>query len=110
MQPDPLHALGDVLRILHAAHIEYFLGDSFASGARGEFSATNDLDLVIRIDSSNVDVLLSHLLKHRFGIVLGRSCCDLHLNWRSARGGLSSLARHAQSAFDLCARFGVLLS
>ena len=43
---EPALALADVIDLFNAHNIRYFLVGSFASGFRGEFRATNDLDIV----------------------------------------------------------------
>ena len=49
---EPVRALYDVVSIFDSLKIPYFLVGSFASGIRGEFRATNDLDFVCNLDLS----------------------------------------------------------
>lgn len=50
---EPAQALVAVATAFSTAEIPYFLVGSFASGLRGEFRATNDIDLVAKIDQES---------------------------------------------------------
>ncbi len=47
---ESLTVLGDIVKILEQLSIPYFLTGSLASSARGEFRATNDIDIVADLD------------------------------------------------------------
>ena len=51
---EPSQVLAEIAVMLDARQIQYFLAGSFASGMRGEFRATNDVDLVCRFSSAAV--------------------------------------------------------
>ena len=51
---EPAQALSDIVLSLETLKISYFLVGSFASGIRGEFRATNDIDLVCKITGDMV--------------------------------------------------------
>jgi predicted nucleotidyltransferase len=51
-QFEPSLALIDIISILDSLKISHFLVGSFASGFRGEFRATNDIDIVIKLNEN----------------------------------------------------------
>jgi hypothetical protein len=53
MLADPILALRDLVAVFDKLSIAYFIGGSFASGARGEFRATNDIDVICQITPAN---------------------------------------------------------
>jgi hypothetical protein len=52
---DVLSALGAVVNALNQLDISYFVTGSLASGARGEFRATNDVDIVAALSDAQVE-------------------------------------------------------
>ena len=58
---EPATALVDTVTALHAARVPYFVVGSFASGMRGEFRATNDIDFVVRLNPGSVESLIATL-------------------------------------------------
>jgi len=52
--PESLQVLALVARILNSLKVDYFLTGSLASSVRGEFRATNDIDIVAAIDPQQV--------------------------------------------------------
>jgi predicted nucleotidyltransferase len=57
---EPAVALAEVSGILDSLSIRYFLVGSFASGFRGEFRATNDIDIVCEFtDNKIADFILA---------------------------------------------------
>jgi len=55
---EPAQALSDTVSIITFLEIPYFLVGSFASGIRGEFRSTNDIDLVCKLESDKVALLI----------------------------------------------------
>jgi hypothetical protein len=51
---EPAKALEDTVILLDTLSIPYFLVGSFASGFRGEFRATNDIDIVCAFTPENI--------------------------------------------------------
>lgn len=51
---EPVLALETIVQLLTDLHIPYFLVGSFASGIRGEFRATNDIDLVCQFSEEKI--------------------------------------------------------
>ncbi len=51
---EPVVALETMVILLSTINIPYFLVGSFASGIRGEFRATNDIDLVCKFDEEKI--------------------------------------------------------
>lgn len=62
---EPAEALADIVSILESLDIPYFLVGSFASGIRGEFRATNDIDLVCKFEKGKLDEFVNRA-KQRF--------------------------------------------
>lgn len=58
--------LGTTVDLLEAAGVRYMITGSFASSYYGELRATADLDLVVEVDSSDVDRLLSLIDRSRW--------------------------------------------
>ena len=65
MLADPILALRDLVAVFDKLGIAYFIGGSFASGARGEFRATNDIDVICQITPANFTNFLAEV-KTRF--------------------------------------------
>lgn len=60
--PGPLDVLLDFTRVLSELGIQYVVVGSFASSARGFQRATRDVDILARIELSQVDILYEKLL------------------------------------------------
>ena len=55
---EPACTLAEIASILDSLRLPYFLVGSFASGMRGEFRATNDIDIVCKLDKNSVEQLI----------------------------------------------------
>ena len=58
-QGETARALEDLVEILSTLDLKYFVCGSFASGAHGDFRATNDIDIVCSISDSHVNSFVS---------------------------------------------------
>jgi predicted nucleotidyltransferase len=63
---DPIVVLDEVVSVLDELQIDYFITGSFASGVRGEFRATNDIDIVCNIKEERIKPLVKKLDKTFF--------------------------------------------
>ena len=52
--------LGDIISILENLKIPYFIGGSVASGVRGNFRATNDIDIVCKFSNESLNDFTKH--------------------------------------------------
>ena len=64
-EDSPLSALCEFVKALNALTIPYFIGDSFASSAHGEYRTTNDIDFVCKLSIKSLDNL-HQALKNTF--------------------------------------------
>lgn len=64
-QNETSKVLSDVVNILEELKISYFITGSVASGLRGQFRATNDIDIVIDLDREKI-VPFHKKLEHQF--------------------------------------------
>ena len=58
-EKDPLLVLRDIAEVMETVQIPYCLGGSFASGVRGEWRQTNDIDIVCLIAAEQVSALVA---------------------------------------------------
>ena len=99
---DPLVVVKAVTTALETLSIPYFIVGSIASGVRGEFRATNDIDIVCRIDAEKSRALADQLSETFFVDLVDVSAC--------IRSGSSFNFVHRESAFkvDFFSRVGPL--
>lgn len=83
----PTAGLKRLLEVLNELGIPYMIGGSLASSVHGVYRATEDVDLVVDIDASNIDPLVNELGTEfyidaemiREALGRGRSCNVIHL-------------------------------
>lgn len=99
---DPLVVVRAVTSAFTNLSISYFVVGSVASGVRGEFRATNDIDIVCRLDPSTGRKLTDSMKGEFFVDLVDVSEC--------IRNGSSFNVVHRQSAFkvDVFTRIGPL--